>query len=153
MTGPLRAERRSREARHEIFTTPGLVTARRSILGPPAEGRPGPSSIKVSYLTQGMGKPARAGSRPHWARLDLGVQVDIALICYTSHLPKLHLNFRTDHWANAAWFSWGGVTYTVTPQLVIALHLYQLLSHKRYPGYMTLFGKKAKSNNITSRNS
>ena len=27
----------------ETFTTPGLVTTRRSILGPPAEGRPGPS--------------------------------------------------------------------------------------------------------------
>ena len=43
---PLRAERRRREARHEIFTTPKLVTARRSILGPPAEGRPGPSRVK-----------------------------------------------------------------------------------------------------------
>ena len=43
----LRAERRSREARHEIFTTPGLVTARRSILGPPAEGRPGPSDLNT----------------------------------------------------------------------------------------------------------
>ena len=42
-SGPLRAERRRREARREIFTTPGHVTARRSILGPPAEGRPGPS--------------------------------------------------------------------------------------------------------------
>ena len=30
-------------ASREIFTTPGHVTARRSILGPPAEGRPGPS--------------------------------------------------------------------------------------------------------------
>ena len=39
----LRAERRRREARRETFTTPGLVTTRRSILGPPAEGRPGPS--------------------------------------------------------------------------------------------------------------
>ena len=45
-SGPLRAERRRREARREIFTTPGHVTARRSILGPPAEGRPGPSSGK-----------------------------------------------------------------------------------------------------------
>ena len=39
----LRAERRRREARRETFTTPELVTTRRSILGPPAEGRPGPS--------------------------------------------------------------------------------------------------------------
>ena len=38
-----RAERRRREARRETFTTPELVTTRRSILGPPAEGRPGPS--------------------------------------------------------------------------------------------------------------
>ena len=45
-SGPLRAERRRREVRREIFTTPELVTARRSILGPPAEGRPGPSYIK-----------------------------------------------------------------------------------------------------------
>ena len=45
-SGPLRAERRRREARREIFTTPGHVTARRSILGPPAEGRPGPSGYK-----------------------------------------------------------------------------------------------------------
>ena len=30
----------------EIFKTPGHVTARRSILGPPAEGRPGPSKTK-----------------------------------------------------------------------------------------------------------
>ena len=37
-----RAERRRREARRETFTTPELVTTRRSILGPPAEGRPGP---------------------------------------------------------------------------------------------------------------
>ena len=43
---PLRAERRRREARREIFTNPELVTARRSILGPPAEGRPGPSTLK-----------------------------------------------------------------------------------------------------------
>ena len=42
-SGPLRAERRRREVRREIFTTPKLVTARRSILGPPADGRPGPS--------------------------------------------------------------------------------------------------------------
>ena len=41
--GPLRAERRSREVRREIFTSPELVTARRLILGPSAEGRPGPS--------------------------------------------------------------------------------------------------------------
>ena len=39
----LRAERRRREARRETFTTPELVTTQRSILGPPAEGRPGPS--------------------------------------------------------------------------------------------------------------
>ena len=38
----LRAERRRREARRETLTTE-LVTTRRSILGPPAEGRPGPS--------------------------------------------------------------------------------------------------------------
>ena len=38
-----------REARREIFTTPGLVTARRSILGPPAEGRPGPSFPKKRF--------------------------------------------------------------------------------------------------------
>ena len=47
-SGPLRAERRRREARREIFTTPGHVTARRSILGPPAEGRPGPSWSKLT---------------------------------------------------------------------------------------------------------
>ena len=35
-SGPLQAERRRRKARHEIFTTPKLVTARRSILGLPA---------------------------------------------------------------------------------------------------------------------
>ena len=39
----LRAERRRREARRETITTPELVTTRRSILGPPAEGRPGPN--------------------------------------------------------------------------------------------------------------
>ena len=39
-----RAERRRREARHETYITPKLVTTRRSILGPPAEGRPGPSN-------------------------------------------------------------------------------------------------------------
>ena len=43
ISGPLGAERRRREARREMFTTPELVTAQRSILGPPAEGRPGPS--------------------------------------------------------------------------------------------------------------
>ena len=48
-SGPLRAECRRHEARREIFTTPGLVAARRSILGPPAEGRPGPSTTKLSY--------------------------------------------------------------------------------------------------------
>ena len=31
------------EARHETYRTPKLVTTRRSILGPPAKGRPGPS--------------------------------------------------------------------------------------------------------------
>ena len=46
MWGSLRAERRRREARREIFTIPELVTARQSILGPPAEGRPGPSNYK-----------------------------------------------------------------------------------------------------------
>ena len=51
----LRAERRRREARRETFTTPKLVTNQRSILGPPAEGRPGPSiyngevSVCVSF--------------------------------------------------------------------------------------------------------
>ena len=45
-SGPLRAERRRREAWREIFTTPELVTARQSILGPPAESRPGPSIEK-----------------------------------------------------------------------------------------------------------
>ena len=44
-SGPFRAERRRRKVRREIFTIPGLVTARRSILGPLAEGRPGPSCI------------------------------------------------------------------------------------------------------------
>ena len=39
----LRAERQRREARRETFTTPELVNTQRSILGPPAEGRPGPS--------------------------------------------------------------------------------------------------------------
>ena len=36
--------------RFEIFATPKLVTARRSILGLPAEGWPGPSCIKDSAL-------------------------------------------------------------------------------------------------------
>ena len=45
-SSPLRAERRRRKARREIFTTPELDTARQSILGPPAEGRPGPSFKK-----------------------------------------------------------------------------------------------------------
>ena len=49
-SGPLRAERRRRKARREIFTTPRLVTARQSILGPPAEGRPGPSINKYSNI-------------------------------------------------------------------------------------------------------
>ena len=49
-SGPLRAERRRREVRHEIFTTPELVTARRSILGPPAEGQPGTSIFKGSQV-------------------------------------------------------------------------------------------------------
>ena len=39
----LRAERQRREARRETFTTPKLVTTQQSILGPPAEGQPGPS--------------------------------------------------------------------------------------------------------------
>ena len=38
-----RAERRRGEARRETFTTPKRVTTRRSILGLPAKGRPGPS--------------------------------------------------------------------------------------------------------------
>ena len=38
----LTAEHRRREVRNEIFTAQELVTARRSILGPPAEGRSGP---------------------------------------------------------------------------------------------------------------
>ena len=46
-SGPLRAERRRCKARREILTNPGLVTTRRSILGPPAEGRPGPSKDKL----------------------------------------------------------------------------------------------------------
>ena len=46
-SGPLRAERHRREARRQICTTPGLVTARRSILGPPAEGWPGPSGTNT----------------------------------------------------------------------------------------------------------
>ena len=45
----LRAGRRRREVRREIFTTPGQVTTRRSILGPPAEGRPGPSLYKITH--------------------------------------------------------------------------------------------------------
>ena len=56
-SGPLRAERRRREARREILTTPGLVTAWPSILGPlavakgrpPAGRRPGPSYKKCSF--------------------------------------------------------------------------------------------------------
>ena len=43
---PLRAERRRREARRKTFSTPGLVTTLRSLLGPPAEDRPGPSLSK-----------------------------------------------------------------------------------------------------------
>ena len=50
ISGPLGAERRRREARREMFTTPELVTAQRSILGPPAEGRPGPSDYKQTKL-------------------------------------------------------------------------------------------------------
>ena len=46
-SGTLRAERYRREARREIFTTPELVTARRSILGPPAEGRLGARMYKM----------------------------------------------------------------------------------------------------------
>ena len=52
--GPLQAERRRCEARHEIFKTPGHVPARRSILGPPAEGRPGPSEHKRIQFLQPM---------------------------------------------------------------------------------------------------
>ena len=44
----LQAERRRREAQRETFTTPEVVTNRRPILGPPAEGWPGPSTIKSS---------------------------------------------------------------------------------------------------------
>ena len=47
-----RAERRRREARHETYITPKLVTTRRSILGPPAEGRPGPSDDNDDCGTQ-----------------------------------------------------------------------------------------------------
>ena len=46
-----RAESRRREARREMFTTPELVTTRRSILGPLAEGRPVPSVCK--HLEEG----------------------------------------------------------------------------------------------------
>ena len=45
----LRAERQRREARRETFTTPKLVTTLQSILGPSAEGRPGPSKGKFSF--------------------------------------------------------------------------------------------------------
>ena len=65
-----------------------------------------------------MGQRARVGGGPHWAGLDLGVQVSLHL----SGLSKsYHLICRPDHWANAAMFSWGGVTYTITPQLVICI--------------------------------
>ena len=40
------------EARHETYRTPKLVTTRRSILGPPAEGRPGPSDDNDDCGTQ-----------------------------------------------------------------------------------------------------
>ena len=46
-----RAERRRREARHETYITPKLVTTRRSTLGPPAEGRPGPSDDDDDHIT------------------------------------------------------------------------------------------------------
>ena len=46
---PLRAESRKREARQEMFSVSRLVT-RRSILGPSAEGRPGPSTNKVLHI-------------------------------------------------------------------------------------------------------
>ena len=36
------------------FTTPKLVTTRRSILGPPAEGRPGPSDDNGDYAAVGQ---------------------------------------------------------------------------------------------------
>ena len=48
----LRAERQRREARHEIFTTPKMVTTRRSNLGPPAEGRPGLSCTNTHNFAQ-----------------------------------------------------------------------------------------------------
>ena len=38
------------EARLEIFANPGLVTARRTILGLPAEGRPGPCLLKSPLM-------------------------------------------------------------------------------------------------------
>ena len=53
-SGPLRAERRKRKVRHEIFTPPKLITARRSILGPPAEGRPGPSIDKLLFIDESI---------------------------------------------------------------------------------------------------
>ena len=71
-----RAERRRREARREIFTTPGDVTARRSILGPPAEGRPGPSDNNDNdddiYVDDDDAQWARRGGvRPFWGQIFL----------------------------------------------------------------------------------
>ena len=36
---PLRAKCRRRKARQKVFSTPGLVTTRRSFLGPPKAGK------------------------------------------------------------------------------------------------------------------
>ena len=55
-SGPLQAELRRREARRQICATPVLVTARRSILGPQAEGRPGPSNHKSSEKSKHKNK-------------------------------------------------------------------------------------------------
>ena len=72
--------------------------------------------VRYEKWKKGVGQRARVGGGPHWAGLDLGVQVSLHL----SGLSKsYHLISRPDHWANAAMFSWGGVTYTITPQLVI----------------------------------
>ena len=56
-----RAERRRREARHETYITPKLVTTRRSILGLPAEGRPGPSE---DYDDNNESHDQRASEQP-----------------------------------------------------------------------------------------
>ena len=75
-------------------------------------------NMKVGFQNclKGLGQPARVGRGPHRARLDLGLQVHVA----SFHLED-HITFkisRPDHWANAAMFSWKGVTYTIAPQLV-----------------------------------